>query len=273
MLEHFEINELEKRWENYNNSKKKAKFNFNKVTGFRLDNTVIFLLVLIFSGFGAIIWIFFSKDDVVINLPPQKELQNLEKNITNEKVVKSNEAENRGILKLNDVGIDVSVDTGGFNLNTYENNQNKPKEDKKFSTIPKDEIIDFGNPPSPPKSLSVSKKQSKSQEQAKITIKTSSLKAKEQNLEDKFNSTHDIKYSLMISEEAYEKKDYEKAIKWALISNDIDKKNVKSWVFFAKASYKKGDVKNALLALQHFNKINPSKEVDDLIKKIKAGNL
>ena len=80
-------------------------------------------------------------------------------------------------------------------------------------------------------------------------------------------------YSLELSEQAYNKKNYDDAIKWALVSNDIDKNNVKSWILFAKANYKKGNKEDALIALENFNARRQNPEVKIVIDQIKAGSL
>ena len=80
-------------------------------------------------------------------------------------------------------------------------------------------------------------------------------------------------YSLKLAQNAYDNKRYDEAIKWALISNEIDKNSVKSWIIFAKANYKKGNKQDALIALENFNSRVSNPEVIATIKQMKNGDL
>lgn len=92
-------------------------------------------------------------------------------------------------------------------------------------------------------------------------------------MESKFYATNKIEYSLSLAEEAYNKKDYDNAIKWALTSNELDKDNVASWIIFAKANYKKGRKEDALYALETFNAKAKNSEISNLISKIRSDKL
>lgn len=93
------------------------------------------------------------------------------------------------------------------------------------------------------------------------------------SLEQRFYSTNSITISLELAQMAYDSKNYDEAIKWALISNDIDKTSSKSWIIFAKATHKKGNTKDALFALENFNAKNPNSEIQGVINQIKNGAL
>ncbi|CZE49438.1 hypothetical protein [Campylobacter geochelonis] len=297
MLEHFEVVELEKKWEEYNKKRKKFGYGLN-LSKFKFDKTVMLLLVLISVASGAIAWLLLSSNEEItlaqidkninannVNSTPSASTildKEIDANLTNmaQQSYEKNETFDRGSLKFNDIGIDASVDAGGFVLNdSYKSKPNDSEiiEKKPFSTIPKDEIIDFKSPPAPPKSIisssSASKRIVDDDSKGKIVIKTTNLKEDANTLEEKFYASNDIMYSLMLSENAYNKKRYDEAIKWALISNEINKDNAKSWILFAKANYKKGNKKDALLALETFNKRLPNKEVDGVIRQIKDGAL
>ncbi|CZE51514.1 hypothetical protein [Campylobacter geochelonis] len=297
MLEHFEVVELEKKWEEYNKKRKKFGYGLN-LSKFKFDKTVMLLLVLISVASGAIAWLLLSSNEEItlaqidkninannVNFTPSASTildKEIDANLTNmaKQSYEKNETFDRGSLKFNDIGIDASVDAGGFVLNdSYKSKPNDSEiiEKKPFSTIPKDEIIDFKSPPVPPKSIisssSASKRIVDDDSKGKIVIKTTNLKEDANTLEEKFYASNDIMYSLMLSENAYNKKRYDEAIKWALISNEINKDNAKSWILFAKANYKKGNKKDALLALETFNKRLPNKEVDGVIRQIKDGAL
>ncbi|NLY03566.1 MAG: hypothetical protein GXZ15_01795 [Campylobacter sp.] len=289
MLEHFEVLELEEKHSKYNHKKK--KFLMPKMLELKFDKTIVTLLVFISIAVGAIIWILFptnNNSNIVANKEDFIEIKETSNTLHKNNSVSIRDVQNapidRGGLNFNDIGVDVSVDAGGFTINnTYENSKQSVTQTENlgdrqlFSTIPKDEIIDFGNPPSPPKQINSSNSlrgnlQSSGNKNS-IKIETSALKSGKESLENKFYSTGNIIYSLDLAQQAYDKKNYDEAIKWALISNDIDKNNVQSWILFAKANYKKGNQRDALIALENFNTRNPNPEVRSVINQIKAGAL
>lgn len=279
MLEHFEIAELEEKWNEYNKNRGKLSKNLS----FKKSVIIVFLTASVFLG--LIFWLVFSnkKENIEVKtaqtsvksetLPSVKSTE-VEKNNT---LDKKKSSDKRGELNFNNIGINSSVDAGGFILNnTYE--QEKPtvfKEEKTFSSIPKDEIIDFGNPPVPPQTVSNRNytKVENTQKRGKVIIKTAPLKVDKNSLEEKFYASNDILYSLKLAQNAYDNKRYDEAIKWALISNEIDKNSAKSWIIFAKANYKKGNKQDALIALENFNSRVSNPEVIATIKQMKNGDL
>jgi hypothetical protein len=90
-------------------------------------------------------------------------------------------------------------------------------------------------------------------------------------IKKKFYATNNISFSLMISERFLKHKKYKKALKWAIISNEIDDKNEDSWILFAKAKMKMGKKQDAINALNAYLKDNHSTNVknllDDIVKK------
>lgn len=279
MLEHFEIAELEEKWNEYNKNRGKLSKNLS----FKKSVIIVFLTASVFLG--LIFWLVFSnkKENIEVKtaqtsvksetLPSVKSTE-VEKNNT---LDKKKYSDKRGELNFNNIGINSSVDAGGFILNnTYE--QEKPtvfKEEKTFSSIPKDEIIDFGNPPVPPQTVSNKNytKVENTQKRGKVIIKTAPLKVDKNSLEEKFYASNDILYSLKLAQNAYDNRRYDEAIKWALISNEIDKDSAKSWIIFAKANYKKGNKQDALIALENFNSRVSNPEVIATIKQMKNGDL
>lgn len=281
MLEHFEITELEEKWNEYNNKKSKfsKKFSYKKI----IIGSVISAMIL-----GSVIWLFSSnkKDDNTLKTIQAAAIKTEAKsnNTTiykeSNKTVEKKEISNpntRGTLNFNDIGINSSVDAGGFIVNnTYEKEKSTILgNEKPFASIPKDEIIDFGNPPAPPKTSSTKTyvKKEPENKKGKVIIKTTPLRVNTKSLEDKFYASNDILYALKLAQSAYDNKRYDEAIKWALISNEIDKNNAKSWVIFAKANYKRGNKQDALIALENFNARISNPEVIATIKQIKNGDL
>lgn len=280
---------------------------------FKFDKTIVILLVCISIAIGAIVWILTGSDeDENISMSQMNKdfsVKNIDKsaevamtNIKSEEIsprveyniskpashnASNNQEVSRPTLSLNDIGIKSSEDAGGFTItNTYEQDsgqiqtisqnaapqmQNQPN--NIFNAIPKDEIIDFGNAPIPPKSSANIVNQGSRNTSGRIEIKTSALNLTESTLESKFYATNNIDYALTIAEQAYDRKDYETAIKWALISNEIDKNNIKSWAIFAKANYKKGRKDDAIFALENFNAKANNPEISAILTQIKSGAL
>ena len=279
MLEHFEIAELEEKWNEYNKNRGKLSKNLS----FKKSVIIAFLTASVFLG--LIFWLVFSnkKDNIEVKTAQASVKTETLPSVKNIEVEKNNSfnkkepSDKRGELNFNNIGINSSVDAGGFVLNnTYEQDkQSFSKEEKTFSSIPKDEIIDFGNPPVPPQTVSSRNhtKVENTQKKGKVIIKTAPLKVDKNSLEEKFYASNDILYSLKLAQNAYDNKRYDEAIKWALISNEIDKDSAKSWILFAKANYKKGNKQDALIALENFNSRVSNPEVIATIKQMKNGDL
>ena len=87
------------------------------------------------------------------------------------------------------------------------------------------------------------------------------------SLINRFNATRNVILAVMVAEEFYEQKDYANSLKWALTANEIDSKNEKSWIMFAKSKAKQGKSDEAIHALQvfiqHFPNSNSAKSLLD----------
>jgi len=92
-------------------------------------------------------------------------------------------------------------------------------------------------------------------------------------LKKRFKKTNKFKYSIAIAEEYYQKKMYKQSIKWSLISNDINNKDARSWIFFAKSKVKLNQRGEAMEALKLFLKDNKSRAASKLLSRIKNGAL
>jgi len=77
----------------------------------------------------------------------------------------------------------------------------------------------------------------------------------------------------MLAEEYYLNKNYNESNKWALIANNIDAGNEKSWLWFAKSKYKLGHKDDAILALKAYLKNNKSSAVESLLNQITVGEM
>ena len=90
-------------------------------------------------------------------------------------------------------------------------------------------------------------------------------------LKEKFEKTNNIIFALMLAEEYYFSKDYTQSNKWALIANQLDADNEKSWLWFAKSKVKLGQKEDAIVALKAYIKNNKSKAAQTLLNQIYLG--
>lgn len=340
MLEFYEVNELEKKWEEYDRNRRKFSFHkFIKNSSLKIDKFIVFSVIFVSFIIALVFWIILKDDNKNkiannIRVTKQQSVVNLpsDKNIPiSDKVINSDTT-----LKLNDIGIRASEDSAGFNIrneyhqsnqaqvpqvqNTFNQQQTGLDNSGMFNSIPKDEVIDFGKAPLPPKSGSIAINRDKQDNIVSQTLKSPVFKNQETNIVNNKNlnqqfqfayqkprtkeelagkivikekmkkggssienmpenfssddvSTTNINESLSLAQKAYNRGDYDSAIKWSLNSNELDKNNVDSWIIFAKSNYKKGKKDDALFALETFNKKKPTKQVQDIINQMKSGNL
>lgn len=92
-------------------------------------------------------------------------------------------------------------------------------------------------------------------------------------LKDKFEKTNNIIFALMLAEEYYLAQDYKESNKWALIANQLDADNEKSWLWFAKSKVKLGQKEDAIVALKAYIKNNKSKTAQTLLNQIYLGEI
>ncbi len=92
-------------------------------------------------------------------------------------------------------------------------------------------------------------------------------------LKDKFEKTNNIIFALMLAEEYYLAQDYTQSNKWALIANQLDADNEKSWLWFAKSKVKLGQKEDAIVALKAYIKNNKSKTAQTLLNQIYLGEI
>lgn len=88
-------------------------------------------------------------------------------------------------------------------------------------------------------------------------------------IKKKFHATNNALFSIKLAEKFYESKKYEKALKWSLITNEIDSKSEQSWIMFAKIKEKMGRKQDAINALNEYLKHGKSQKARSLLKEIK----
>lgn len=106
----------------------------------------------------------------------------------------------------------------------------------------------------------------------KIYMETKSADLTE-TLEEKYSRQPSYSTALSLSSEYYKIGDYQKALYWAISANNIDPKGDKSWVMFAKASYKLGKKNDAINALENFVRTSASDSAKAALNQIKNNEL
>ncbi|HIP02700.1 MAG TPA: anaphase-promoting protein, partial [Campylobacterales bacterium] len=88
-------------------------------------------------------------------------------------------------------------------------------------------------------------------------------------IKKKFYATNNAVFSIKLAKKFYESKKYKQALKWSLITNEIDSKNEQSWLMFAKIKDKMGKKQDAINALNEYLKRENSSKAISLLKEIK----
>lgn len=92
-------------------------------------------------------------------------------------------------------------------------------------------------------------------------------------LEDRYSKQPSYAVALTLSSEYYKTKDYQKALYWAINANSLDTKGDKSWIMFAKASYKLGKKNDAINALENYLRNSQSENARVALSQIKNNEL
>ncbi|AFL68520.1 hypothetical protein [Sulfurospirillum barnesii] len=137
--------------------------------------------------------------------------------------------------------------------------------------LPKD---DFSNDPKEEKWLDTTllppPLMNENKEKSVIHIETKDVDTI-QYLKERFDKTHNVVFALMLCEEYYKNKNYSESNKWALIANNLDAENEKSWIFFAKSKFKLGHKEDAQGALKAYLKNHKSKAAESLLQQMSIG--
>ncbi len=103
----------------------------------------------------------------------------------------------------------------------------------------------------------------------KVTPKKSQLSVKE--IESRFADIKDKDDALFLARYYYDKKQYKKALTWALEANKLDSNTEESWLVFAKAKARLGARKEAIRVLQAYYDRSGSQKAKQLLDKIRRG--
>jgi len=90
-------------------------------------------------------------------------------------------------------------------------------------------------------------------------------------LQDRYNATGKAQYAISLSKEYYKKQDYQKALNWAIVANDIDSASEDSWIMFAKSKVKLGLKQDAVKALRVYLQNYRSIKIERLLTDIQNG--
>lgn len=278
MLDHFEVIELEKKWQEFDKSRQKKSLLKDSFSSIRIDKFTFVLIAIIGVGLGSIFWLLYGGNSTIkeSNLVATKieqnttnESKNETKDLKFESEKRVKKSDTREYLSLNDIGIKSSIDSGGFSFQDSNAKQNLSSQSE--SAVMSEEFIDFGNPPNPPSKNSAINRSSTAKKKPIIKIESTSIKQSNLTLEQRFEATRSIEYAIEIAQKSYDSNEYGKAIKWALIANDIDKNSIDSWVIFAKSNYKIGRKNDAITALKALSSRVKSENITALIAKMEDG--
>lgn len=147
-----------------------------------------------------------------------------------------------------------------------ESNQNKTSEEQKEANATKTKKEKIKKEPQQEEKNNV-----EPEEKPKIILSSEPIDTVKY-LKNKFYESNSVTHAIMIAEEFYEQKNYQKALKWAIISNDLDNTNERSWIIFAKSKMQLGSKEEAINALEHYLKNTDSKKAKTLLRKIKYGD-
>ncbi len=88
----------------------------------------------------------------------------------------------------------------------------------------------------------------------------------------RFNESHDPNDSLFLAINYYEKKEYNKALFWAIETNKITEEIEDSWIIMAKSKFYLGDKNEALRILRAYASRTGSKEALNIINQFENEN-
>jgi tetratricopeptide (TPR) repeat protein len=91
------------------------------------------------------------------------------------------------------------------------------------------------------------------------------------DIESRFAFAKDKDDALFLARYYYDKKQYKKALKWALETNKIDSEIEESWLIFAKAKARLGDRVEAIRILQAYYDRSGSAKAKQLLGHIRKG--
>ncbi len=92
-----------------------------------------------------------------------------------------------------------------------------------------------------------------------------------ESVERSFIKSGEYADALYLARAYYKKEDYDKALKWALITNDLNSKLEESWLIFTKSKAQNGQTEEAIQVLTAYIEKTNSAQAKVLLNKIKKG--
>ena len=241
----YEIEELEKKWEKYKSKKTLKK---------------IYIVILVLF---SLVFILLQNPKMYILSTNNKEIEKINKNNTakigknqpqltlkskKDGTITKDENFQKILYLKPSLDIDKKTDQTSYNSTKNFVKQNR---NQKNSEIKKDSL--------------------KENEFKKVIITSKDSNKVVSEIIKKFENKKDPKIAIFLSNLFYKKKEYKKALNWAIIANELDSSNDKSWILFAKASVKLNKKNQAIKALKIYLKTHPSYNVKVLLRKIING--
>ncbi|MDL2346875.1 CDC27 family protein [Campylobacter hyointestinalis] len=258
MLDAYEILELERKWQDFNNKRNRKK----QVLYFLI---LISILSVIFVSYE--IFKHFEQKDIkkqeIVDLNLKKQVDELKQKAKQAKLkfeADKNKTEEQATLATDEQMTKENLTP----MLIVPNKQNIQNTKQLISQAPEPTVIE---------EFDVNQSEVKEEKQNKIFIESKEMKLSIASLKKKFESTNDIKFAISIAQEYYRQQDYKNAMKWAFTINNMDKDRVEGWIIFAKSKYKTGKKDDAINVLNTINKKQPSKSIDALLTQIKMGTL
>jgi len=229
----LDVRDLEDRWKKYNQKRKRPFI----VSGLLFLILILSVMFLKTDNINSYISKLFSHK---ISLDKNKVKENIE---TNSSKVKSIYLLNQGIVELE-------------SKNILKENITVKKSIDSLSPLDEDEIFtekDISKPVIKKKHVKI--------------IKVSNNSAYK-DVERRFRRSHNINDSIFLANMYYKKRDYKKAIYWAMQTNKLDKNIEESWLIFAKAKVRLGYKNEAIRVLKAYIKRSNSYEAKKLLKNL-----
>lgn len=268
MLNLHEIIELENKWKIYSNKKKKKK---NMLIYIALG--ILLLLIIIFSIYFA-----YSKGASELKTNIDKSNQVLKEKISKVKAEKEKILENKKPTQQTNQVKEIKIPTPEVSTSandedlpilnildidvknsSFKRQENSPKQKQIIKNIPK--TINTSN--------TIVITDLNSNDKPVIKEELGDL----EYLKLKFAETNSIYFALDIADTYYKQSDFKSAREWALKANKIDTNNDKTWIIFAKSSYKLGLKEQAINSLTTYLKTNNSIKAKQVLEQIKGDKI
>ncbi len=248
----YDVDTLENKWKNYKSKKRRPW----------IIGTILLFLLLLFVVF---------KDDLLKIIPQYKPDQNTS-------VVETKKPKKKIPLKPYVPTLTPPTDT------SQEDQNNSVNDDIKKTAISAEKIE-----PTPSMAIEVSEKPADFREHKRKYLKievterypTKKKQVKKptrkksvrsiKSVEKSFSRSGKSSDSLYLARAYYRQGNYEKAQKWALITNDINSKLEESWLIFVKAKAKSGQRREAEQILSAYIQKKNSTKAKALLRKMKKG--